>query len=513
MKFNKPLDFTSATFYTLSPTSETILQNLDKPVKVIVLLDGNVRQHAFLLSLVKPMLANCQAITDKLEVEYLADDPNKGTLRVDELRKKYPDVGAGLLVIYDAGGGDGKGAYKLVGPGELVGDDPMRGQAAFDFRGENALMTQIDFLVHGQKKVIVYATQGNGELDIKDSQIEDPAARERGLRRPNYRGCGLLKERLEKRNVEVRPLEFSVTKPEVPADAEVVAILGPKKTFSAPVIKALDDYMGRKGKLLVLLGPEAGPAGNAQPTGLEEMLNRYGAQLPSEVVYGAKSPSGDPRMILAEPNPKFENNPLVSRFLGTKPLVFIGARPVRPAGSPGMSLFVPEAVLVADSDYLPWVENNLSLDYLEKTLRDMSRNQQLLERKLQPGRQNPIPLGLAISESSMPPNPHMGMMAPPPRGDQTPRLVVIGSASMASNAIISAQFVDSSNADYLASSIDWLKGRTNSIGISPKKSSIYALPASLQQSANYWSFVLLPALLILLGVVGAGTGVWLVRRR
>src|SRR5262249_34687616 len=144
MKFNKPLDFTSATFYTLSPTSETILQNLDKPVKVVVLLDGNVRQHAFLLSLVKPMLANCQAITDKLEVEYLSDDPNKGTLRVDELRKKYPDVGAGLLVIYDAGGGDGKGAYKLVGPGELVGDDPMRGQAAFDFRGENALMTQID---------------------------------------------------------------------------------------------------------------------------------------------------------------------------------------------------------------------------------------------------------------------------------------------------------------------------------------------------------------------------------
>src|SRR5207249_2194528 len=41
MKFSKPLDFTSATFYTLSPTSETLLRSLDKPVKVIVILDPN----------------------------------------------------------------------------------------------------------------------------------------------------------------------------------------------------------------------------------------------------------------------------------------------------------------------------------------------------------------------------------------------------------------------------------------------------------------------------------------
>ena len=70
-------------------------------------------------------------------VEYLASDPTKDALRVDELRKKYPDVGAGLLVIYGAGG-DSKGSYKLIKPSELIGDDPMRGQAAFDFRGENA---------------------------------------------------------------------------------------------------------------------------------------------------------------------------------------------------------------------------------------------------------------------------------------------------------------------------------------------------------------------------------------
>jgi len=37
----------------------------------------------------------------------------------------------------------------------------------FKFKGEDALMTEINYLAEGQKKPVVYFTQGNGELDLQ----------------------------------------------------------------------------------------------------------------------------------------------------------------------------------------------------------------------------------------------------------------------------------------------------------------------------------------------------------
>jgi hypothetical protein len=515
MKFNKPLDFTSASFYTLSPKSETLLQSLDKPVHLIVFLDPRDPLYNMLQS----MLANCRAVTDKIDVEYLSNNPADNPARFDEIAKKYPDIigldgtprDDGILVVYGDTSG-AKGDYKLIKKADLISVDFRGGDGrSFEFRGEDALMTELDFYSTGRKKTVVYFTQGNDELDIKDNSLFNRAAMQRGQRVADInRGSGILKDRLEKRNMEVKALDLSRIKPEVPPDANIVAILGPRKRFSEAAVKALDEYMARKGKLLIMVGPEVGAGSTMQPTGLETFLSRYGVDFPNEIIYTANS--RDPFLVLARPNRRFENNPLVSKFLLSKPFVMRPARPVRsqPSGPPGMSPFTTEAVLVADRELYPWAESDLSLT-VEQLKRAMSRNEELAERKLGPGQQNPIPLAVAVSEGP-PFNPHMGMMAPPPSGEQTPRLVVFGSVTMASNARVTEE-VDSSDFDYLAGCFDWLRGKNNSIGIGPKKSSVFGLSPSLKQSGNFWAFVLLPTMIICLGIIGTGTGVWLVRRR
>lgn len=494
MKFSKPLDFTSASFYTLSPTSETLLRGLDKPVKVVVVLGPNTLH----MSLVKPMLTNCQAVTDKLEVEYFSDDPNKDRGRFQELREKYPDVTAGLLVIYGATETD-KGVYKVLKPNDLLIENFDRGQTNYEFRGEDALMTEIDFLTTDRKKTIAYFTQGNSELDIKDNQT--------------VAGGGILAGRLEKKNYEVRPLTISRTQTEVPKDADLVVIAGPKKPLPADFIKALDEYMARKGKLLLMIDPMRGPDGGFLRTGLEDFVSRYGVDLPGEIVFAFDPPpEADAATIFAEPNAKLDKNPLATRFQG-KQFILRPVRPVRPqAGPPGMSPFAAEAVLVAEKEQGPWTESDLTVNPNTMNAR-MKRDRQLFIRKLAPGQENPIPLVVAVSEVPMA-NPHMGMMRPPPSGEQTPRLVVLGNSTLASNGrIVDPRTLD---ADYLASCLDWLRGKQNSIGIGTKKSSFYTLSMltpSLQQSGPYWSFVLLPSLVICLGIIGTGTCVWLVRRR
>ena len=67
-------------------------------------------------------------------------------------------------------------------------------------------------------------------------------------------------------------------KKEVPADAKVVVIAGPRLPLEREVIDALDRFMDRNGKVVALLDMDGpwGPGGRAiQPTPLEEWLKKF----------------------------------------------------------------------------------------------------------------------------------------------------------------------------------------------------------------------------------------------
>jgi len=90
-----------------------------------------------------------------------------------------------------------------------------------------------------------------------------------------------------------------------------------------------------------------------------------------------------------------------------------------------------------------------------------------------------------------------------------PRLVVFGSAAFATNQYM-AESSPLPNYDLLASTLAWLRERPSNIGLEPKKRNLFVLnvPDEQAQRMRY-----LPAMTLLVGIVGLGTGVWLVRRR
>jgi hypothetical protein len=57
--------------------------------------------------------------------------------------------------------------------------------------------------------------------------------------------------------------------------------------------------------------------------------------------------------------------------------------------------------------------------------------------------------------------------------------------------------------------MEWLAERPANIGIKPKESSSFVLGSNV----NYRGMILLPVALMILAIVGVGSGIWVVRRR
>jgi hypothetical protein len=95
------------------------------------------------------------------------------------------------------------------------------------------------------------------------------------------------------------------------------------------------------------------------------------------------------------------------------------------------------------------------------------------------------------------------------RSERKPRLAVFGCASFASNRFMTES---SGGPQYVlfSSTLAWLRERPANIGLEPKKRNIFVLNAS-DESVRRMRY--LPAAILLIGVAGLGTGVWLVRRR
>jgi hypothetical protein len=99
---------------------------------------------------------------------------------------------------------------------------------------------------------------------------------------------------------------------------------------------------------------------------------------------------------------------------------------------------------------------------------------------------------------------HAGMLK------ETPRMVVFGSSEWVTDATIGGRFGDV-YADLFESCLNWMREKS-AIGlkIPPKERPSYTLNVP---EAGMMRLLFLPLGLILLGIIGLGCGVWVVRRR
>jgi hypothetical protein len=498
-KFPKPLDFTATGMYTLSSRAENILRNLDRPVKVYVWIVPEDEGGEIVQSQMKTMLTNAQEISDKIssvEVNRFEDED-----KLLELQKKMgKSLEPGLILEYDIGSDKKEKKYQQIRQDELSSRDssnmsPMnRGERTpIQFKGEDALMSALSFMIEG-KKTVVYVTQGHGELDLRES---------RGA------GMGMLTERLEKRNFEVKPLKLGADP--VPADADVVIVAGPKQTLPAPAVKALEDYMNKKGRMFIMADLVLGLGRTPQPTGLEGILGKYGVDLVSERLFGVDVSRRPPRflpVIVAAGDDKSQN-PVAAQFSDpTRAIILAEARPVRTAPNPmGMGRTSAQTLLVQNPrvNIAMFAEPNLSLSPQQiveqfEDLRDLQRRLDAASK---------MTLAVYATEGGMTPPPHPGL-PPQPSGDQKPKLVVVGASSLASNELVHPR-MGTVNADFVASSLDWLADTKVQGGLPAKTVAIFTLPPEAKNSVL--QLVMLPSLMIMIGIIGTGTGVWLVRRR
>jgi ABC-type uncharacterized transport system involved in gliding motility auxiliary subunit len=139
--------------------------------------------------------------------------------------------------------------YRL--PGNVLVEYQGRRQMANSPSEEN-LTDAIRRVLNPQSKKIYFLT-GHGERTDKES--------DKG-------SFFLARQTLTKEGYEVQDLNLMV-QGQIPADASTVILAGPEKTFFANEVKALQDYLNRGGRVLLLLEPQ-------KDAGLKELMAAYG---------------------------------------------------------------------------------------------------------------------------------------------------------------------------------------------------------------------------------------------
>lgn len=307
--------------------------------------------------------------------------------------------------------------------------------------------------------VICWET-GEGERDLKDTNQQT--------------GYSAASDVLKTSNYQVLP-DVLVAQQGVPANCDVLAVVGVLRPLSPATIKAIQDYLDRGGKLFFALDPV-----NFSP-------NKDGADILSSVnavlkPYGASFDGG--LVVEADPNHYAENEPTTPVVLdfGDSPITKDLARTV---------VFFPEPTGITTSPTADVPPARLATTSAPAYQIVQSR-EQLARRPTD--RSGPFVLMETLEQQ------HANAMRT--------RIVLVGTAGIAENRAMPPS-ASGANPDLFLASLDWLSEQESLIAVGPKPPEAQPLP--LTQGQQY--FVIFVSLVLLPGLALAAGAVVLVRRR
>ncbi len=410
---------------------------------------------------------------------YRSDQPDRRP--AEELLRQYADLSS-------------KFRFEMVDPDRNPGRAKKYGVTTYgttvlETKDKEEKITQVDeeHLTNGVVKLLregkrtIYFLKGHGENEPDDAS------------RNGYRQA---KEALEKSNYTVKDL-LLLREPQVPGDAAVLVISGPKRDLAESELKALKAFIERGGKLLIQLDPFAAPS-------MKEFLSQYGINVGDDVIVDqfSRVMGGDYLMPVVS---KYYSHPITRDF--TLASLFPFARSIDTAEKS------PEGVSVqklGETGAGSWAETDKG---------ELNRGQLTFDKGKD--RQGPVSVGVvatveakkatgAVSEgkrgSETVPEKKKGEKSAeePPTGPA--RLVVYGNSGFASNNFLNF----SGNRDLFLNSISWLAEEEGQISIRPReaKSTPIFLTAMQGRLAFWLPIVVVPGLLLV-----SGTSVVLRRRR
>ncbi len=226
-KHNTRLDLTEGKRYTLSDQTKKLVRGLAKEVQVT----------AF----------------------YRLDQPDRRA--AEDLLRQYADLSAKFrfeMVDPDRNPGRAK-RYGITTYGTTVLETKDKEEKITEVDEEHLTNGLVKLLREGKRTI--YFLKGHGESELDDAS------------RNGYRQA---KEALEKGNYQVKEL-LLFRETQVPEDAAVLVISGPKRDLVESELKALQAFVEQGGKLLVQLDPFSAPS-------LKEFLGRYGIMVGDDVI-------------------------------------------------------------------------------------------------------------------------------------------------------------------------------------------------------------------------------------
>ena len=444
---NERWDLTANRVFSLSDQTRRVLESLDAPIDVKVF----ARSDDF--GRFRDRLTEYENAADRMTVEYV-DVDQKPTLA-----NQYQIQSYGTVVF------EYKGRTERV-----VGD------------GEQELTNALKKVVEGAEKK-VYFVEGHGE--------KDPASADQRA------GYSAAKAALESDNFAVETLPL-VQRGQVPDDATVVVLAGPKTDYLQPELDALAAYLARGGKLLVLLDPPD-RADAPELASLVAFLDTWGIKASRDIVVDA-SGIGQLAGIQSPVVPavlRYPGHAITENFrLMT---VFPLARSVS-AVAGGVNGRVAQNFL--ETGERSWAETDLAAVFETGELREPEEG----------ARTGPIAIGAAVSapateapktEAAAGDTGEAKAEGETTEGAETApkpetRLAAIGDSDFAANSMLGAQ----GNRDLFLNAVNWLAQQENLIAIRPREPDDRRIALTGdQQTMVFWlSVVIIPGLLLVVGV-------------
>lgn len=432
---NKRWDLTANQVYSLSDQTIKILRDLKEPVQVTV-FERNDRQDVH-----KDRLDEYGYYSTQLKTEYI--DPDREPTRA--------------------------GAAKVETLPTILFEYQGRTERVTSSNEQDLTNALIKVLTGASRKV--YFTQGHGEKDF--------ASTDRG-------GYSTLVEQLKQDNFSVEQLVL-IQQKTIPDDATIVVIAGPTTDFFPPEIEALNAYVAKGGKVMVMLDPLL--KGPAQPL-LAQFLTDWGITAGNDVVLDA---SGMGQMLGTDASvPVAAQYPSHAITEGFRVITaYPMARSITPISGGSNSHIAQPLVMTSQQS---WSEADLA---------SLSSGKAQVEFNADKGdKQGPIALGAAVSAPATvrPPAPSGNASPASPDTERTPetRIVAIGDSDFASNMAIGI----SGNRDFFMNSMNWLSQQENLIAVRPRQPEDrrLTLTADQQNRIMILSLFIIPGLVFATGV-------------
>jgi ABC-type uncharacterized transport system involved in gliding motility auxiliary subunit len=442
-RHNKRWDWTAARQFSLSDQTKKVLHGLERPMRVRVFAKpedfGRFRER----------LDEYQYESKQVSVEYIDPDRRPTLANQDKVTQMNT-----VVLEYD-------------GRTERVTSDT-----------EQALTNGLIKVIQG-KQTKLYFVQGHGERSTDDSE------------RTGYSSIAGL---LGSENFATDKLVLAQQR-QVPADATVLVIAGPKQDFFPAEIEALKAYLAKAGKVLFLLDPRE-RADSPPLTNLVALLKEWGIDVGDDVVINvpgdmqvkdgetvdvtalASLPNSDGTFVLAA---KYNQHPIIQGFRVLSAYRMSRSISASASGSGGRT-----AQALVETTDTSWAETDL---------KRLTTSGQVAREPAKGDKGGPVSIAAAVSAP----------VADAPAGDQNPaqdkpetRLAVFGDSDFGSNGLLGFQ----GNHNLFMNAVNWLAQQENLISIRPRdpQDRRVTLTASQQSWIRLLTIFVIPGLILAAGV-------------